>query len=112
MANAKRDADDFGTLIRDIGTLVVGYVKQETVEPIRGLGRFVAFGAAGVVVGGLGLFLLVLGGLRLLQSETGSAFTGHLSFVPYLIALVVCAAVAGLAIRAGTRTSDDRKDRR
>lgn len=112
MANAKRDADDLGSLIRDIGTLVVGYVKQETIEPIRGLGRFVAFGAAGVVVGGLGLFLLVLGGLRLLQEETGSAFAGHLSFVPYLIALVVCGAVAGLAVRAGTRTSDDRKDRR
>ena len=112
MANAKRDADDIGSLVRDIGNLVVGYVKQETIEPIRGLGRFLAFGAAGVVVGGLGLFLLVLGGLRLLQEETGDAFSGHLSFVPYVIALVVCGAVAGLAIRAATRPAADRKDRR
>ena len=112
MAKAKRDADDIGTLIRDIATLVVGYVKQETIEPVRGLGRFLAFGAAGVVVGGLGLFLLVLGGIRLLQEETGSAFRGHLSFVPYVIALVACAAVAGLAVRAGTRTPDGREDNR
>lgn len=112
MARAKREADDIGTLLRDIARLVVGYVKQETVEPIRGLGRFLAFGAAGVIVGGIGLFLLVLGGLRLLQEETGKAFRGHLSFLPYVIALVVCAAVAGLAAKAASRTTDDRKDRR
>ncbi len=112
MAKAKRDADDIPTLLRDLATLVVGYVKQETIEPVRGLGRFMAFGAAGVVVGGTGLFLLVLGGLRLLQEETGSAFRGHLSFLPYVIALVVCGAVAALALRAGSRTRDDRKDRR
>ena len=111
MANEKREADDIGTLVRDIGTLVVGYVKQETVDPIRGLGRFLAFGAAGVVVGGLGLVLLVLGGIRLLQEETGDAFSGHLSFVPYVIALVVCAALAALAIKAGTG-HDKKRDRR
>jgi hypothetical protein len=112
VAKPKQDADDIGSLLRDIGQLVVGYVKQETIEPVRGLGRFLGFGAAGVVVGGIGLFLLVLGGLRLLQEETGSAFRGHLSFLPYVIALVVCGAVAGLAVRAGTRTTDDRKDTR
>ena len=112
MAKAKRDAEDIPTLLRDLAPLVVGYVKQEPLEPVRGLGRFLAFGAAGVVVGGTGLFLLVLGGLRLLQEETGSAFRGHLSFLPYVIALVVCGAVAALALRAGSRTRDDRKDRR
>ncbi len=112
MANPKRDADDIGTLIRDIATLVVGYVKQETIEPVRGLGRFLAFGAAGVLVGGIGLFLLVLGGIRLLQEETGAAFRGHLSFVPYVIALVVCGAIAALAARAGARTADGGKDNR
>ncbi len=109
MANAKKD--DIGTLVRDIGTLVVGYVKQETIVPIRGLGRFLAFGAAGVVVGGLGLVLLVLGGIRLLQEETGDAFSGHLSFVPYVITLVVCGALAALAIKAGTG-QDKKRDRR
>lgn len=108
MAKGKREADDIGTLVRDIGTLVVGYVKQETVEPIKGLGRFLAFGAAGVVVGGAGLVLFVLGGIRLLQEETGRAFSGHLSFVPYLIALAVCGTLAALAVKAGTRPDKKR----
>jgi len=111
VANGKRESDDIGSLVRDIGTLVVGYVKQETVDPIRGLGRFLAFGAAGVVVGGLGIVLLVLGGIRLLQEETGDAFSGHLSFLPYVIALVVCGAAAGLALKAGTGP-DKKRNRR
>jgi len=52
-------------LLREIVTMVVAYVKQETVEPLQGLGRFVAFGAAGILVAGIGIFLLVLGGLGL-----------------------------------------------
>ncbi|MGI9032203.1 MAG: hypothetical protein ACR2HY_00665 [Acidimicrobiales bacterium] len=93
-------ADDVSTLVRDIASMVVAYVKQETLDPIKGLGRFLAFGAAAVVVGGVGLVLLVLGGLRLLQTETGSAFSGHLSFLPYVIALAVCGAIAGAALKA------------
>ena len=100
MANRKPANEDLGTLVRDIGTMVVDYVKQETLDPIRGLGRFLAFGAAGVVLGGLGILLLLLGGIRLLQTETGSAFRGHLSFLPYVFALVVCGAVAGGAAKA------------
>ncbi|MFN2607391.1 MAG: hypothetical protein ABR511_05775 [Acidimicrobiales bacterium] len=100
--------EDVSSLVREIATMVVTYVKQETLEPLQGLGRFVAFGAAGMVVGGLGVILLVLGGLRLLQTETGSAFSGHLSFLPYLIALAVCGAVAGAALKA-SGTPDGKK---
>jgi len=100
--------EDVPTLLREIATMVVTYVKQETVEPLKGLGRFVAFGAAGIVVAGTGMFLLVLGGLRLLQTETGSAFRGHLKFIPYLCAVVVCGAIAALALKAGTSPQKDR----
>ncbi|MDQ6927889.1 MAG: hypothetical protein M3159_04410 [Actinomycetota bacterium] len=92
------------TLGRDLVTLVIEYVKQETIDPIRGLGRFLAFSLAAVVVGGLGTILLVLGVIRLLQAETGSAFRGHLSFLPYLIAMVLSLAVIALAIK-GTKSS-------
>lgn len=104
-----KGGDDVPTLLREIATMVFGYVKQETVEPIQGLGRFVAFGAAGIAVGGLGILLLVLGGLRLLQTETGSAFRGHLKFFPYLCAVVVCGAVAVGALKAGTSPGKDGK---
>ncbi|MHB1504297.1 MAG: hypothetical protein ACYCTL_09515 [Acidimicrobiales bacterium] len=80
--------------------LVVEYVKQETLGPLRGLGRFVVFGTMGAVALAAGMLLLVLAFLRLLQDETGSTFTGHLSWLPYLIAAVV--AVAAMVI-AGWR---------
>lgn len=103
-------ADDLSTVVREIVTMVIAYVKQETLEPLQGLGRFLLFGTLGVLVGGLGIVVLVLGILRLLQTETGSAFSGHLSFIPYVVVLVVCGAVAGAAVKAiGTPASKDRR---
>ena len=48
--------------------------------------------------------VLLIGLLRLLQTETGSTFTGNLSWVPYVIVTVVAvavAAVAGAAVQRG-----------
>ena len=94
---------------QELWQLVVGYAKQETLDPIRGLGRFVGCGVGAALSGSLGVVLLLLGGLRLLQTETGSAFEGKKSFLPYLIVLIVSGAVAGGAIKA--RTRGQRKDR-
>lgn len=65
--------------------LSLAYAKQETVDPLRGLGRYLGYGMGGSIVFGLGSVLLLLSALRALQTETGSTFTGSLSFVPYLI---------------------------
>ena len=99
-ANQTAGPEDVSTLVRDIGTMLVEYVKQETLEPIKGLARFVAVGLAAMVVTGIGIVLLLLGGLRLLQDEAGSTFDGHWKFAPYLFALIVCAVVAAGAMRA------------
>ena len=87
-------------LLAELWQLVRDYLKQETLEPLKGLGRFLAKGLVGSVLLGLGLVLLLLAALRALQTETGTAFDGNWSFVPYLITLVGAAAVAGLAARA------------
>ena len=87
----------------ELWKLVVGYAKQETLDPIKNLGRFLAFGMAGALVGSLGAVLLLLGGLRLLQTETGSAFDGNLTFVPYLLVLLASGAVAAGAMKARER---------
>src|SRR5207302_11445832 len=60
------------TLASKLLDLVRAYAKQETVEPLRGVGRFVAFGLAGSFLVGIGLVLLALGALRALQNETGT----------------------------------------
>jgi len=88
---------------QDAFQLAVGYFKQETLDPIKGLGRFLAFGLAAAVVGGVGLVLLLLGFLRLLQTETGSTFDGKLTWVPYLLVVIVSGAVAGAAMKGRSR---------
>jgi hypothetical protein len=94
--------------------LVVDYAKQETLGPLRGLGRFVLFGVVGSVFVAVGVGVLLLAGLRALQGQTGTTFAGNLSWVPYLItagAALVVAALAGWRIVAGParRRQEDRR---
>ena len=85
---------------QDVWQLVVAYAKQETVEPLKGLGRWIGAGAGGSLLIATGVSLLLLAGLRALQTETGTTFTGNLSWIPYLIVLVGAALVAGLSFWA------------
>jgi predicted cobalt transporter CbtA len=88
------------TLAVELKDLVVAYAKQETLEPIKGLGRFIAFGVAGSILLALGLVLLVLAVLRLLQTELADTFDGNWSFAPYLITLILCVVVLALSAKA------------
>jgi hypothetical protein len=107
----ERDQDkSIPTLLRELWELVVAYAKQEAVEPVRNLGRFVAFGVAGSLVLGLGLVLLVLAGLRALQNETGSHFQGNWSWLPYVIMLVVSLVLAGAAMAGWSKSRPDGKE--
>jgi hypothetical protein len=81
----------------DAFQLTVDYLKQETVEPLRGLGRFLYMGIAGSFFMAGGLLLILLGVLRLLQTETGTALTGDWSWVPYAVVVVLGIAVIGVA---------------
>jgi hypothetical protein len=84
----------------ELWQLVVAYLKQETIEPLKGLIRFVAVGAGAMFCVGIGSVLVLLAGLRALQTETGDALDGNWSVAPYGIVLVVAGLVAGLAVRA------------
>lgn len=95
---------------QELFQLVVGYAKQETLGPVKNLGRYVGFGLAGALLGSLGTVLLLLGGLRLLQTETGSAFDGRRTWIPYLIVLFVSGALAAGAMKA--RNRGQRRDAR
>jgi hypothetical protein len=99
------------TLARELWELVVAYARQETLEPIKDLGRFVALGLAGAAVLTIGLVFLFLAGLRALQTETGAAFTGRWSWVPYAITLVVAGALAGAVMAARNRGQKQRRGR-
>lgn len=107
----KSDSKSLPTLIGELRDLVVAYLKQETIEPAKRLGRYVAVGTAGSVAIAAGLTFLALAGLRALQTETGTTFAGNLTWVPYFVCaggalLVVAAALAAIARgRSGSRSS-------
>lgn len=88
----------------DVKDLLVGYAKQETVDPIKGLGRFVGYGVGAMLLIGIGSIELTVALLRLLQTETGSPLTGNWSWVPYLITLLVASGVVYASIKAINRT--------
>jgi hypothetical protein len=88
--------------VGELKQLLVAYARQETVDPIRNLGRYLAFGLIGSVFVGLSAIFLSLGVLRVLQTETGSTFRGNWSWFPYLAtlaAVVLALAVIGLALK-------------
>ena len=83
---------------KEIQTMLVAYAKQETIEPLKSLGKFLAWGIMGAVLVFLGSMFIGVGVLRLLQSETGDAFAGgnFASTLPYLITIVALVAIIGV----------------
>ena len=73
-----RLGEEFMLLLRE-------YLRQQAVRPFKALLRWAVFGLLGAVLLLGGLAMLALAGLRALQVETGSAFKGSLSWLPYLI---------------------------
>lgn len=90
-----------GTVVKELYQLSVDYAKQELVDPVKGLGVYLAWGIATMVLLGTGTLLLGLSLLRALQTETGSTFTGSLTWAPYAITFAVAIivfAVVGLIV--------------
>lgn len=90
-------------IAQELWELLKGYAKQETVDPLRNLGRYLAFGLSGALLLSLGTFFLALAALRALQTETGDTFDGAWSAVPYAIVAVALLLLAVLAASRITR---------
>ena len=86
MAFSVRNVPD---TLQDLWDLLVAYAKQETVDPLRNLGRYLGFGLAGMAMLTLSTFLLAMALLRFLQTMVGGVFDGNWSWVPYLIVIIV-----------------------
>ncbi len=107
-ADKKQAEKSTGEVLRELWELVKDYGKQETIDPLKNLGRFVGFGAPGSILLALGVLLLSLGALRGLQIRTGPIgrhLTGSLNWVPYAVTLVVAVLLVLLALKAIGSTS-------
>jgi hypothetical protein len=79
--------------------LLKDYARQETVGPLKGAGRWIALGIVGAISIGLSTAFLVLGLLRLVQTEWPGTFEGRWArLAPYLFGLVFCGLVLVLAV--------------
>jgi hypothetical protein len=86
-------------IVQELWELLRSYATQETVDPLKKLGVYLAWGAGGSLIMALGGFFLAMSALRALQTETGDTFVGEFSWVPYFIVAVgLCGAIA-LAVR-------------
>ena len=108
MAPKHKKSDGGGGGLRRSGDdalkLTVDYFKQEALDPLKGLGRFLLWGLTGSLAIAVGILLVLVGILRLLQTETGTALTGDWSWVPYFAVALLgigVAVVAGWRITAG-----------
>src|SRR5580700_151816 len=86
--------------VSELVDLVWRYAKQETLDPLKSLGRYLAAGLAGAVLLAIGLLLIAIAGLRVLQQQTAPHLAGNWSWVPYLAVSFVAASLVALLARA------------
>ena len=89
-ASLKRDFEE-------LRQLAIRYVKEETVKPLKDLGRFIAFGTLGSLFVGFGYVFLLIGALRYLQWQF-PVLDGSLSWLPYLIVAALALVVIALTL--------------
>jgi hypothetical protein len=103
-------ADNPQETIGELKALVIAYAKQETLDPLKGLGRYVAYGVGGALLIGTGVVFLAIGALRALEGDhRGPHFTGNWSWAPYAIVVVGAVALAALSWFTGTKWTKKRK---
>jgi len=106
MASRAEPTDEdksLATHVTELYELVLAYARQEALDPVKSLGRFVGFGVAGALLLAIGVVIMLLGALRALQTKTGSTFQGNWSWAPYGIAVVGCIVVIGMAMMIRAR---------
>ena len=79
--------------------MLVDYAKQETISPLKALGRYLGLGLAGSALVGIGIGFIALGVLRYTQTldAFGGDWSGTLPYVfslaTLVLAIVICMAL-------------------
>jgi hypothetical protein len=91
---------------RELVDLVIAYAKQETIQPLKGIGKNAALGLGGALLLGLGGIFVSLGALRAMQSETDWFDRHNLTYLPYgatILILVVLSIVGWFGLGPGKK---------
>lgn len=99
-AAGKREDKAVGEIINDLWILCRDYAKQETIDPLKTIGKFLGWGLLSSISLSLGVLFGAIAILRALQTETGDHLTGSWNFVPYAAALVFTVVAVLLAVAA------------
>ena len=83
----------------EVFDLVKAYARQELLDPLAGVPRWLALGLLGGIGVMIGVVLLLLALLRGLQTETGTALSGNLSWAPYAISAAVLVLLMAVLLR-------------
>jgi hypothetical protein len=93
------------TTVGEVIDVVRDYAKQETVGPLRGAGRWLGFGVAAALSIGIGLVFVLLGILRLLQTEWPETFDGAWAWVPHAVVGIVGVLLVALSLKRIARAT-------
>lgn len=95
-------------VVGELWELLRAYAKQETIDPLRSIGHFLAWGVAGAFSLAIGVFFLALGGLRALQTEADTPWSGSLAYVIVLVGLAAVSVVAVVQTTKGQARHEER----
>ena len=108
MSDSNKEASP-GETFGELKTMLTDYARQETVGPLKLLGKWVAFGIGGALLVAIGLTYLAFSLLR--WTQTLEVFSGDTrNFWPYLITfggLLFFTLVAGWAMTRKFTYPDD-----
>lgn len=96
--------------VTELKDLIVGYAKQETIDPLKSLGRYLGWGIGGAILVAFGCLFLLLSLLRGLQTWDALDGTGAMSLIPYAATILAAAVMVGLAVFRITK--DDQREPR
>lgn len=97
-------------ILQELWELIRAYAKQETIDPLRNLGRFLGWGLLGSASISLGVFLIGLGLLRLMQRSQWLQEHSYVSYVLIILYLIVVAGLLMARISAAQRRAKQARE--
>jgi len=91
---------------KELVDLVIAYAKQETLDPLKGLGKNALKGIGGALLLGIGGIFCSIGALRAMQSETDWFEEHNATYVPYgltIVLLVILAVIGWVGLGPGKK---------